>query len=80
MRAVVDSGSEVASSGSVRAGRDVERCHDKADALTHLQSKKAVQRRPSQGESREMGWEVLVAQSVIHQGALLVMFNFSGKC
>lgn len=81
IRAVVDSGSKVTSSDSVRAGRDIERCSDKDSALNHLQSQsKAVQRRPSQRESRETGWGMLVAQSMIHQGVLLVMFNFSGKC
>lgn len=54
MRAVVDSGSKVASSDSVRAGRDAERCSDKAFALNHLLSKQSSAKKAKpRGEQRD---------------------------
>lgn len=68
MRAVVDSGSKVASSDSVRTGCDAERCSDKAFALNHLQSKQSSAKKAKPRGSRETGWGVLVAQSMIIRG------------
>lgn len=54
MRAVVDSGSKVAFPDTVRAGRDVERCSDKASALNHLQSKQSSAKKTKpRGEQRD---------------------------
>lgn len=55
MRAVVDAGSKVASSGSVRAGRDVERCSDEASALNAL-TVKAKQCKEGQAKGRAQRW------------------------
>lgn len=44
----------MASSDSVRAGRDAERCSDKASALNHLQSKQSSAKKAKpRGEQRD---------------------------
>lgn len=54
MRAVVDSGSKVASSDSARAGCDIERCSDKLSALNHLQSKQnSAKKDKPKGQQRD---------------------------
>lgn len=80
MRAVVDSGSKVASSDSVRTGCDAERCSDKAFALNHLQSKQSSAKKAKpRGEQRDRLGSTCGTKHD-YQGGLLLVFNFSGKC
>lgn len=80
MRAVMDSGSRVASYDSVRAGHDVERCSDKVSALNCLQSKqsRAKVAKP-RGEQRGRLGDACGTKHD-SSGGLLVVFNCSGKC
>lgn len=87
MRAVVDSGSKVASSDGVGAGCDVERCSDKASAWSHLPSKqssakKAKEQREGLGDACGTKHDSSrgFIGNVSFQWEMLMYFNFTFCC
>lgn len=90
MRAVVDSGSKVASSDGVGAGCDVERCSDKASARSHLPSKQSsAKKAKARGEQRDGLGDACGTKhdssrgfigNVSFQWEMLMYFNFTFCC